>query len=137
MSNTGMRDVGEMERWNKVKDIRFILFVCLFVFVPSLLNSDSIAEEKQRKSLSIGVNWPPASRSVCSESYWKIPPSIWLRTRHFSRVVENSPEALVQSHQCLCHANIHLWKSQTVTGRCGTFASEHLEAQRNPTPSRI
>ena len=76
-------DVGETEGWKKMKPICFSFF-CL----PRLLTSDFNAEEKQRKSISIGVNWAPTSRSICSESYWKFPPSIWLRTSHFFRVVD-------------------------------------------------
>ena len=62
--------------------------VSLFFCLPRLLTSDFNAEEKQRKSISIGFNWAPTSRSICSESYWKLPPSIWLRTSHFFRVLD-------------------------------------------------
>ena len=111
----------------------FLFFFCL----PRLLTSDFITEEKQRKYISIGVNWAPISRSICSESYWKFPPSIWLRTRHFLRVVKTSKTALGQSHWRPCHPKTHSWKTQTVTRKPGMSGSEHLAAQRSPTPSRI
>ena len=125
-------DVGETEGWKKMKSICFFFF-CL----PRLLTSDFNAEEKQRKSISIGVNWAPTSRSICSESYWKFPPSIWLRTRHFFRVVDTSQTALGQSHWRPCHPKTHSWKTQTVTRKPGKSGSEHLAARRSQTPSRI
>ena len=76
-------DVGETEGWKKVKPL-FLFFVCL----PRLLTSDFNAEEQQRKSISIGFKWAPTSRSICSDSYWKFPPSIRLRTSHFFRVLD-------------------------------------------------
>ena len=124
-------DVGETEGWKKMKPI------CFFFCLSRLLTSDFNAEEKQRKSISIGVNWAPTSRSICSESYWKLPPSIGLRTRHFFRVVDTSQTALGQSHWRPCHPKTHSWKTQTVTRKPGMSGSEHLAAQRSPTPSRI
>ena len=114
------------------------LFLSFFFFcLPRLLTSDFNAEEKQRKSISIGVNWAPTSRSICSESYWKFAPSIGLRTRHFFRLVDTSQTALGQSHRHPCHPKTHSWKTQTVTRKTGTSGSEHLAAQRNGTLSRI